>query len=107
MNKPPIKMFFSKEAFNTFYSMLTFYVASQAQAGETFYSRTAAKMMSQFVNYGNFIAKRNEKDDAFIIHLYESEVMKIIKMYNKYISVHQQPNKDYFADFMANKKSKS
>jgi hypothetical protein len=100
--KPQLKLFLTRDAFNTFYSILTFFVASEAQAGETYYSRTAAKMMSQFVNFGSFIEKKN--NDMFLIYLYESEVMKIARMYNKYISVHQNPCKDYFTEFKNEKK---
>jgi len=98
-NRPKIKLFLTRNAFNTFFSMLTFYVASEAQAGETFYSYTSAKLMNQFVKYGNFIEKKNEDDSLFLIYLYENEVMKIMKMYNKYISVHQNLSRDYFSDF--------
>jgi hypothetical protein len=97
--KPQLKFFLSKDAFNTFFAMLTFYVASEAQAGETFYSRSAAVFINQFVNYGNFIEKRNDRDDLFMIYLYENEIMRIMRMYNKYISVHQSPSKDYYTEF--------
>ena len=103
--KPQLKLFLSKDAFNTFISMLNFYIASEAQAGKTFYSQAAAKFMNQFINYGNFIQKKNEADDIFMIYLYEIEVMKIMRMYNKYISIHQSPGRDFFAEYKQNKKS--
>jgi hypothetical protein len=102
--KPHIKFILTRDSFNTFFAMLTFYVASEAQAGETFYSYTAAKLMNQFVKFGNFNESKTESDSMFLIYLYENEVMKIMRMYNKYISVHQPPCKDYFAEFMKKKK---
>jgi hypothetical protein len=105
--KPHIKLLLSKDRFNTLFNMLTFFVASEAQAGETFYSFTSAKLMNQFVKYGNFVEKKNESDNLFIIYLYETEVMKITKLYNKYIGVHQKPGKDYYRQFSKSKKSES
>jgi len=105
--KPPLKLFLSKEAFNIFFSMLTFYVASEAQAGETFYSTTAAKLINQFERYGNFVEKRHNRDELFFIYLYENEVMVIMRMYNKYICLHQSPSKDYYAEFARNKKTQT
>jgi hypothetical protein len=83
--------------------MLTFYIASEAQAGETFFSSNAKKMADQFVNYGNFIAKKNESSNLFIIRLYESEIITIMRMYNKYICVHQKPAKNYFNEYIRKK----
>ena len=80
--------------------MFTFFVASESQAGETFYSLTSAKFMNQFVRFGRFIEKKSEDDNLFIIYLYENEFMKLIKLYNKYISVHQKPTENYFARFI-------
>jgi len=105
--KPNIKVLISREAFNTLFSMLEFFVASEAQAGETFYSSNAAKLMNQFIRYGNFVEKKSDTDSLFIIYLYETEILKIMKMYNKYISVHQQPCKDYFVEMKRNKKPQS
>ena len=105
--KPPIRLFMSREAFNTFWVMLRFYVASETQAGKTFYSELADKFMKQFVRFGNFIEKKTPDDDIFMICLYEGEVMKIARMYNKYIAVHTQPPQDFFSEFMADKKSRT
>jgi len=105
--KPQIKLFLTKDAFNTFFTMLTFFVASEAQAGETFYSYNSKKMMNQFVNYGSFVEKKDESDNLFIILLYENELIKIMQMYGKYVCVHQKPNKDYYTEFIKDKKSQS
>jgi hypothetical protein len=110
IEKPKIRLILSQDSFNTLFTMFTFYVASEAQAGETFYSYNAAKLMNQFVKYGNFqLSKheKNESDNLYLIFLYEKEVMKIMKMYNKYISVHQKPSKNYYAEFKRDKKSQS
>jgi hypothetical protein len=101
--KPHIKLMVTRDMFNTMLMMFEFFIASEAQAGETFYSITSAKFMSQFVKYGNFNVKKNESDSLFVIYLYESEVVKIMRLYNKYISVHQQPYKNYFAEFKQKK----
>ena len=98
-SKPHIKLMVTRDMFNTMLMMFEFFIASETQAGETFYSITSAKFMSQFVKYGNFNVKKNESDSLFVIYLYESEVVKIMRLYNKYISVHQQPYKNYFAEF--------
>lgn len=99
VNKPHIKLLMTCEAFNTMFTMFEFFIASETQAGETFFSRTSAKFMNQFVQYGNFAVKKNERDSLFVIYLYESEVVKIMRLYNKYIGVHQNPAKNYFAEF--------
>ena len=101
--KPHIKFILTKDMFNIFFSMLTFYVASEAQAGETFYSYTAARLMNQFVRFGNFNERKNEGDSTFIIYLYETEVMKIVKMYAKYVSLHQSPTRDFYNEFKKGK----
>jgi len=106
-SKPPIRLFMSREAFNTFWMMMRFYVASETQAGKTFYSELAAKFMQQFVRFGNFIEKKNHTDDLFMICLYEGEILKIARMYNKYIAVHTQPTHDFFSEIMADKKSRT
>ena len=103
-NKPKIKLLLTFDSFNTLFEIFAFYVKSEAQAGETFYSINAEKFMSQFAQYGNFIEKKNEKDSLFLIYLFEVEVVRIMKMYNKYIGIHQSPNRNYFAEY---KKSKT
>ena len=105
--KPPIRLFMSREAFNTFWAMLRFYVASETQAGKTFYSELANKFMQQFVRYGNFVEKKNRDDDLFMICLYEGEILKIARMYNKYIALHTQEPHDFFTEIMADKKSRT
>jgi len=106
-SKPPIRLFLTREAFNTLWSMLRFYVASETQAGKTFYSELATKFMQQFVRFGNFVEKKTPEDDIFMILLYDSEVMKLMRLYNKYITVHTQPPHDFFSEIMADKKSRT
>jgi len=96
--KPHIKLMITRNMFNTLFMMFEFFVASEAQAGETFYSVNANKFMNQFVRFGNFIEKKHESDCLFLIYLYENEVMQMMKMWGKYVCVHQPPYKDFYAD---------
>jgi len=101
--KPTIRLMMSEKTYNSFFTMLEFFAATEKSSGETFYSVFSKKVMTNFVNHGVFIQKKHEDDNLFSIYIYESQAMKLIQLFLKYIHVRENPYQNYYAKHIKNK----
>jgi hypothetical protein len=85
--------------------MLRFFIASEKEAGETTFSKTATKLKEQIDRYGRFIEKEDEENNMFIIYYFDKEVMQIMKLFVMYTSLRENPIADYFTKICAEKKA--
>jgi hypothetical protein len=84
--------------------MLRFFIASEKEAGETTFSKTATKLKEQIDKYGRFIEKDNAENNMFIIYYFDKEVMQIMKLFVMYTSLRENPSANYFTKICAEKK---
>ena len=106
-SKPKIRLMMSEKTYNSFFTMLEFFIATEKSSGETFYSLFSKKVKANFVKYGVFIQKRHEDDSMFSIYIYESQAMKLIQLFLKYINVREKPYENFYKLHSQSKKSKN
>ncbi|MDR2532402.1 MAG: hypothetical protein LBC82_06130 [Oscillospiraceae bacterium] len=103
--KPNKKIVLSPALFNSLYTMLRFFIASEKEAGETTFSKTAIKLKEQIDRYGRFIEKDNTENNMFIIYYFDKEVVQIMKLFVMYTSLRENPSADFFTKICVNKKT--
>jgi hypothetical protein len=103
--KPNKKIVLSPALFNSLYTMLQFFIASEKEAGETVYSKTATKLKEQIGRYGRFIEKENAENNMFIIYYFDKEVVQFMKLFVMYTNLRENPSADYFTRICTNKKA--
>jgi hypothetical protein len=84
--------------------MFAFFKATEKHTGETYYSRYSAKLESKIIKHARFI--KSEHGDKVLIYFFVNEVIQIIKILVKYISLREKSEKDYFAEY-ENKRTQS
>jgi hypothetical protein len=94
--KPDKKLMLSSNLFNSLYSMLLYFIATEQQTGVTEFSKSAAKFKAQIDKYGRFIGSVNPADGTFIIYFFDSEVIQLMRLYNMYILIRELPTADFF-----------
>lgn len=94
-NKPTSTLFIPQEMFNTLISALDYFVATQAQIGETFFSKHATRLKAKILNYGR--AFKSEGENSVSIYFYGIESAMLIKLLIYYINLGENPSADYYA----------
>ena len=106
-NRPTKKLTLAPDLFNSLYSTLLYFIATESTIGETQFSREATKLKEQIDKYGRFAECENPVDSTFVIYYYDREVMQVLKllaMHNR-LSKHTPP--DYFSQLAWTKNRKS
>ena len=105
-NNPTKKLSLTANQFNTLYSVLLFFISTEATAGVTQFSQDSAKLKEQIDKYGKFIRRENASDNKFLLNYYDREVVQIMKLLIFYNSLRESQTADHFSRLAHNKKSK-
>jgi len=106
-NRPNKKIVLSADLFNSLYSILVFFIATEKTTGETQFSKTAARFKEQIEKYGIFKGSQHADGNTFIIYYYDREVVQIARLVILYIQLREMPTANYFAEFLEQKKSQT
>jgi hypothetical protein len=105
-NKPDKKLTLTPSLFNSLYSMLIFFVATESRAGETEFSKNAVRLKAQIERYGKFIESENPENSRFVIHYFDKEVVQLLKLFNMYSLIREVSSANHFEQICADRKSK-
>ena len=105
-NKPTQKLTLAANQFNTLYSILLFFISTEATAGVTQFSQDSAKLKEQIDKFGKFVVKENAADNKFQLHYFDREVVQILKLLIFYNSLRENTTTDYFMRLVQSRKTK-
>ena len=106
-NRPTKKLTLAPDLFNSLYSTLLYFIATEATIGETQFSIEAAKLKVQIDKYGRFTVAKNPDDSTFTIYYFDKEVMQIMNLLILQSTMKSSPGEDHFSQLARLRKSKS
>jgi hypothetical protein len=92
--KPDSVLFLPREAFNSLVSALDYFVATETQIGETFFSKHATRLKAKILKHGR-VCKKNDSESVSLF-CYGIESAMLIKLLTYYIGLGEKPTADYF-----------
>jgi len=106
-NRPTKKLTLAPDLFNSLYSTLLYFIATEATVGETQFSLEATKLKEQIDKYGRFNEAKNPDDNTFVIYYYDRELMQVLKLLAMHNRMSKNTPADYFSQLAWQKNHKS
>jgi uncharacterized protein YktA (UPF0223 family) len=78
-------------------SVLDFFVKTEKNYGETYYSAFSKKLFSKIITHGRVIKSKSE--EKALIHFFDNEPALIIKLMAHYTNMCEKPSDDFYKTF--------
>jgi hypothetical protein len=95
-SKPDIKITFTRDLFNSMFTMFDYFKATAAVVGLNYYSRQAEKLSAKIQRYAQFY--KGEFSDAATVYFFPNEITALTDLFAKYINLREEPDRDYYAE---------
>ena len=94
--KPDIKITFTRDLFNSLFTMFDYFKATVAVVGVNYYSRQAEKLTAKIQRYAHFY--KGEVDDAAAVYFFPNEITALTDLFVKYVNLRESPDHDYYLE---------
>lgn len=99
---PTVELFLSRDQINGLMYVFDSYLKADAKHK---YGRFADKMKNKILNHSLILLR--DEEETIKLHMYESDIAIMIKLFATYISAIQEMPRDYFLDIVEAKKAKT
>lgn len=101
-SNPTVELFLSRSQINGLMYVVDCYLEADPDHK---YGQFAKKMKDKILNHASIIMRDNE--ETVKLHMYETDIAIMLKLYSTYISAIQEMPKDYFLEIVDARKNKS
>ena len=101
-SNPTVELFLSRSQINGLMYVVDCYLEADPDHK---YGQFAKKMKDKILNHASIIMRDNE--ETVKLHMYETDIAIMLKLYSTYISAVQEMPKDYFLEIVDARKNKT
>lgn len=101
-SNPTVELFLSHSQINGLMYVVDCYLEADPDHK---YGQFARKMKDKIINHASIIVRDDE--ETVKLHMYETDIAIMLKLYSTYISAIQEMPKDYFLEIVDARKNKS